>query len=769
MISAVLVSCGGSSGNGSGNNNGGNTNVAPTSNAGGDQTITENTLAQLAGTGSDANAGDTLSFAWTQVTGTAVTINNANMAGANFTTPSVAADEVLVFRLTVSDQANLTSSDDVSITVVVNMPPTANAGVDQTVAESTVAQFAGSGTDPNVGDTLGFAWTQVSGTVVTINNANMAVANFTAPDVAADEVLVFRLTVSDQGNLSASDDVSVTVMDVPVADSISGVIEFQTPNVSDNCNRPDFAAISVLPIRQVTVQLIDANSNAVLNSVVSGEDGSYAFSNPGQASVFVRARAELKQLGAPAWDVEVRDNTSDTGQPLNLRPLYVLDGAASVPTGGAEIRNLLATTGWTGNAFDNSMRSAAPFAILDSIYSAMQLVLSASQQANFVPLDVFWSVNNSNVSGDIAVGELGSAFYNGGIDSLFLRGLDADDTDEFDDHVIVHEWGHYFEDTFSRSDSIGGSHAINDRLDPRLSFGEGFATALSGMALNDPIYCDTFRFNGEQRGFQLRIEDEATGNFAGWYNEASMWKVIYDLWDTDDDGADTGSIGFAPIFNVLTGSQATTDATTTIFSFIEGLNAAGTGQQALIDSILASESVTAAGIDRFGSNELNDATASLPGATDVLPIYAPIAPDSNPINICSNSQFDNIGANADGNKLGERRLLTLNIVTASRYTFNMQADAATIASLPPDDPNSDIDQSDPDLFYYRSGAIQNLIVGGNAEGFSGDANVENFTSANVIPAGLYIIDLVDFRYQDTDTDANYPPRTCFDISVTPAP
>jgi hypothetical protein len=45
-------------------------------------------------------------------------------------------------------------------------------------------------------------------------------------------------------------------------------------------------------------------------------------------------------------------------------------------------------------------------------------------------------------------------------------------TDEYDDHVIIHEWGYCFEDKFSRSDSIGGNHsnelAFPCRCDPRL-------------------------------------------------------------------------------------------------------------------------------------------------------------------------------------------------------------------------------------------------------------------------------------------------------------
>jgi hypothetical protein len=343
--------------------------------------------------------------------------------------------------------------------------------------------------------------------------------------------------------------------------------------------------------------------------------------------------------------------------------------------------------------------------------------------------------------------------------------MDGDDIEEFDDHVIAHEWGHYFEDQFSRADNIGGRHGANDRLDPRVAFGEGWGTALSGMALNDPIYCDVFWSGGNLRGFDIRIEDEATGSFAGWYNENSIIKVLYDLWDDDVDGADTSSIGFGPIFDALTGPQRTTSAFTTIFSFGEALKNAGTGQNPFIDAVLASENITGAGIDRWGSTEANH-----PGAfNDSDPVYTPIDPNGTTVNVCSNSEFDRLGPNAVGNKLNVHRFLRLNIATAQRYTFDIQADAATLALLPVDDPADEQDQADPDMFYFLNGQIQNLVVSGAPEGLSGVANSENFTSFNPIPVGEYVIDFHDWRFEDPDTALTYPPRTCFDFSVTPAP
>jgi hypothetical protein len=73
------------------------------------------------------------------------------------------------------------------------------------------------------------------------------------------------------------------------------------------------------------------------------------------------------------------------------------------------------------------------------------------------------------------------------------------------------------------------------------------------------------------------------------------------------------------------------------------------------------------------------------------------------------------------------------------------------------------------MFFFLNGQIKNRVIDGDAEGTSGDANVENFTSAVVLSPGEYVIDFNDWRFEDTETDPGYPSRTCFDFTVTPAP
>jgi hypothetical protein len=99
---------------------------------------------------------------------------------------------------------------------LVNLPPVADAGADITASGGAAVTLSGVNSfDPNV-EPISYAWTQISGVMVTLANANTAIAGFTAPSVNADTPLAFRLTVRDASGLTDTDDVVVTVRN-PVA------------------------------------------------------------------------------------------------------------------------------------------------------------------------------------------------------------------------------------------------------------------------------------------------------------------------------------------------------------------------------------------------------------------------------------------------------------------------------------------------------------------------------------------------------------------------
>lgn len=94
-----------------------------------------------------------------------------------------------------------------------NTAPTANAGVDQTVEPWSTVTLDGSGSSDSDGTVASYAWSQTSGTTVTLSSSTAQKPTFTAPASSSDATLVFSLTVTDDGGAtSTADTVSITVL-----------------------------------------------------------------------------------------------------------------------------------------------------------------------------------------------------------------------------------------------------------------------------------------------------------------------------------------------------------------------------------------------------------------------------------------------------------------------------------------------------------------------------------------------------------------------------
>lgn len=199
-------------------------NKAPIVSAGADQTITLPATANLVGTVTDDGlpANTTPVVSWSVVSGPGtVVFADPNSA---ITTASFSKGGTYVLRLTANDSA-LLSSDDVTVTVIqLNAAPTVSAGDDQTVTLPEKATLNGSVIDDGLPTSLVTStWSFVSGpAAVTFANANQlaTTATFT---VAGTYVL--RLTASDS-QLSASDDVTVTVNPAPCLQPPGGLVSW---------------------------------------------------------------------------------------------------------------------------------------------------------------------------------------------------------------------------------------------------------------------------------------------------------------------------------------------------------------------------------------------------------------------------------------------------------------------------------------------------------------------------------------------------------------
>ena len=521
----------------------------------------------------------------------------------------------------------------------------------------------------------------------------------------------------------------------------------------------DYGAIEARPARAISVQFIETSTGATLSSTVTNSAGDYSLSVGPNRTGFVRARARSTQSGAPGWDFQVVDNTSGNA-------LYTLDGA-SLSSGTVDsVRDQHAPAGWTGASYGDP-RAAAPFAILDTIYSAVEYLLLADGSISFPPLEIHWSPDNVATFGadgesDPATGEIGTSYYgfspSQGLNGIYLLGDEDNDTEEYDPHLILHEFGHYLEYQLGRSDSIGGPHARGDYVDMRVAFSEGWGSAFAALALGDPMYRDTggfrqggaFAFDVEGAGFDFYPPD-------GWFAEKSVWELIYDLSDAAADGSDSFQYPFADIWSVMTGRIVTTTAVTSIFPLLNAIKADHPGDQLLLDQLAADQDIGSVASD-FGDNETNNA-----GSVDVLPLYTPLIVN-NPgpaVNVCSTDEFTS-GTTGSTNKLSSRRFLRFTPPAAGNVTISV-----TATSIPANE------YSDPDFYVHRQGPIAISDAAPNAACM--DINGVGWNPGNCAETATvslaraeHVLEIYEWTNTNADDDPEYPPigRTCFDVTVT---
>jgi hypothetical protein len=119
-----------------------------------------------------------------------------------------------------------TTSARVTRNTAAGSPPVANAGADLPASEGATVPLNGQASSDADGDALMYSWTVVGAPVddVELQNATTATPSFVAPD---DGAYTFRLTVSDGLSAPASDDVVVTVANLPPVVTITAPLSGQ--------------------------------------------------------------------------------------------------------------------------------------------------------------------------------------------------------------------------------------------------------------------------------------------------------------------------------------------------------------------------------------------------------------------------------------------------------------------------------------------------------------------------------------------------------------
>jgi hypothetical protein len=306
--------------------------------------------------------------------------------------------------------------------------------------------------------------------------------------------------------------------------NISGRAFYQKVDLSDS--GLDLTHPVMMPIRNARVELVNTLSQSVVAVSETDALGRFVVPAPADPNLSVRVVSRLRPSS-----LRVADNT-------NSGALY----ATALDIDGRSPRQdlVLAETSRVSGAFN----------ILEMIQRSNDMLKSVDPDLIPPAPTIFWSVRNTSRYGDPVRGFVGTSQFNINANTAYILGDRSTDSDEFDDPVIIHEYAHMLATKFSRDDSPGGPHGLGDQLDPRVAWSEGWANFFSSAVRNDPIWRDS----GADGVLRLRydLEDNVpAGDNPGYWSEASVDTILWDLFDDHADPADDVQYPFAQIWNAF--------------------------------------------------------------------------------------------------------------------------------------------------------------------------------------------------------------------------
>jgi hypothetical protein len=258
------------------------------------------------------------------------------------------------------------------------------------------------------------------------------------------------------------------------------------------------------PIRLADVQVLDSSNN-VLASGATGNDGTFSILVTDSQTHDIYMRVMTKADNTPAFRARVVRSTDSAVFAL-ATSIY----AAHNPSVDIDFR---------------SSTIGEPFNIFDQALDAFDFIAARNGARPTRLLTLRWA----HLSND-------GTYYNHGDASIHLVGL-SNDSDGYDDTVILHEIGHYTEFNIADSDNPGGSHSLNGYYDLRLTWSEGWATFFANMVRSwrgfdrPDIYVDTAGQPGPGQAF-ISYDVEAPGvGRPGSNNEVTVNALLWDVVD----------------------------------------------------------------------------------------------------------------------------------------------------------------------------------------------------------------------------------------------
>ncbi len=336
--------------------------------------------------------------------------------------------------------------------------------------------------------------------------------------------------------------------------SLSGTAQYEDKPFDQN----GFIASEPLPrlaMRNVVINVIAIDGFIPIASGATAADGTFLFTNldnsPRRGGLYLQILSKTGPLSYPT-QVEVHNNETENS-------LFGLTSAAIDDTVSQNaVLNPIADAAGIGGAFN----------MIDIFSKGSELLQQSGGCATpCIPpaLIAYWEPQGNT-----------GTFYDNILNTISIcgggRSCGAGDTDEYDDAVIAHEYGHFVLGHFSHDDSPGGAHTLSDNgQDIRLSWSEGWGNFFSSAVRDSPLYVDT-----DATGFlALNIEDVTSSDLPALptlavyvTNEVAVAAVLWDFFDVSTPPAaddDPIALGFAPIWQTVL--QITPQSPATFESF----------------------------------------------------------------------------------------------------------------------------------------------------------------------------------------------------------
>ena len=245
-------------------------------------------------------------------------------------------------------------------------------------------------------------------------------------------------------------------------------VQFQINYEDRLYGKAGFTTSKLKPARFVKVEFLNEGTHFI-SGARTDSTGKVTVSIPKSGNVGVRVISELKQ---DMTALSVKDMSENYYAVYKTLDMSRLDDTVNV--------DISLATG-----------AAGAFNILDVFSIASEFSHSFNNKVT-IDLTAYWETDNFSGTFYCTNGDDPACINGKGIYVLSIKG---DDTDEFDDDVLWHEFGHYIASLVSTDHSPGGCHYfdMND-LDLRLAWSEGwgdfFPMAVKNWAAQDSARAD---------------------------------------------------------------------------------------------------------------------------------------------------------------------------------------------------------------------------------------------------------------------------------------